>query len=195
MAKYFDADGNPVEGVLPPEEAKTLTESVAQKDKEAQELKEKLAKLENKDYNFKKLRDMTDEEVEKLSVVEKNLIERSEKLEEETRSWTQRQIDSHKADALAVLVGDDSELQKKVEFHYGRISDPAVTREEIAKKMREAYLLATGGSRQVIDPINRAASYSSNVPANNRKSSEFTQDQRDLAAKLGITDEDLKKVK
>jgi len=163
-----------------------------EKDTQVEELQKELTGLKNKEYNFKKLRDMTEDEKKELTTREVELIQRTEKLEEEQKSFSTRVVDGHKLDAFAVLAGDDAELLKKIQYHYERISDDATTRDEVNKKAKDAWLLANGGANAGIDPIARAAAYQSGhgvVKTGER----LTGDQRDLASKLGISDDDLKK--
>lgn len=163
-----------------------------EKDELVNELQKELAGLKNKDYNFKKLRDMSEDERQELTTKEMELIQRTEKLEEEQKTFATRVVEGHKQDAFAVLAGDDEELLKKMQYHYARISDDATTRDEVNKKAKDAWLLAKGGVNVGIDPIARAASYQSGrgvVKTDNK----ITGDQKDLAAKLGISDEDIKK--
>ena len=179
---------------IKPEESKEPDYKVLLEEKEAEiaEVKKKLETFENKDFNFKKLRDMTEDEKKKLSGKEEELLKRQEHLEEEQESWTGKIVEGHKGDALAVLVGDDEELRKKVIFHYDRIKDEATTKDEINKKMRDAYLLAVGKPVNQIDPIARAAAHYSGHGVV-KTGSKLTEDQKDLAAKLGINSDEIKK--
>ena len=191
--KYFDAEGNQVEGLKSPDEIKRVETDLAAKEAESEELKKQLATYANKDFNFKKLRDMTEDEMGRLSKVEKSLLERQEKLEEDSTSFKQRVIESHKNDSLAVLAGDDTELRKKIDYHYGRIIGDATTKDEIATKMREAYLLSTGGGHAGVDQLNRAAGFTSSGFVAPQKKGELSQDQKDLASHLGLSNDDITK--
>ena len=165
-------------------------ETIAQQEKDLTETKEKLTKLENKDFNFKKLRDMNDEEKGKLTEAEKALMNKQEELEENQTKFTETIVDGNKNEALAVLVGDDAEMRKKVLYNFDRIKGDAVTKEQISAKMREAHnMLGMQGSQ--INPINLAAgSYGDfgNISSDNKQ----TNVDGELAKKLGLDDDDLK---
>jgi chromosome segregation ATPase len=186
----YDEAGNAKE--VPTDEE--IAAQLGERDKKLNEVTEKLAKLENKDFNFKRLKDMTEQEREKLSAIEVDLKQRQEKLEDEQRSFVERQVNEHKNDALNVLAGDDKDLREKIEFHFSRIKDEAVTREEINKKMREAATLATGHA-----PDTRPSQLSSAMGLSGAgmrakpKDEEITPDLKDLGAKFGLTDEDYKR--
>ncbi len=163
-------------------------------DYEAQlvDVNEKLKKLENKAFNFKKLRDMNDEEKGKLSEAEKALMAKQEELEENQKTFQTTLEDSNKNEALAVLVGTDEEMKKKVLHNYGRIEGSAVTKDEINKKMREAVNMLGVSAPSGGNPVNMAAGFhgSDGSPTG---SSQPSKVDGDLAASLGITDEELKK--
>ena len=192
MTTLYDEEGNLMEGALDPTEVKTLQDNIKNKDEEISSVREKLAKLENKDYNFKKLRDMTKEEMEKLSGKEVELLKRQEKLEEEQKNFTDKVVNSYKDDALAVLAGNDKDLREKILFHYDRIKDDAVSKEEIQNKIKEAYLLASERAK-AINPLSAAMSYRGSPPNVKKGKEPVSEDQKDLARKLGINEEDLKK--
>jgi hypothetical protein len=181
---YYDENGNAIEGILSPEET-------AQLKTELSTVKESLAKLENKEFNFKKLRDMSNEEREKLTVTELELKKRQESLEEEQRTWKQQVVESHKDDALAVLAGDNEELRKKILLNYNRLKDEAVTKEQVAKKMKEAYLLSKERHADEIDPLSQALV--NGVPPKPKSSDRVSPELEDLAKKFGVSKEELTK--
>jgi len=57
----------------------------------------------------------------------------------------------HYNDTIKNLVGDDKDLLAKVELQYKRLADTASTKEEISKKINDAYILATGDVRSNVD--------------------------------------------
>lgn len=194
MAELFDSAGNLIEGALTADEVKAIQEKADGYVKELESVKEKLGKLENKDMNFKKLRDLTEAERQDLSAKDMELMKRQEKLEEDQRNFVDTQINSYKDEALAVLAGNNSDLRKKTEYHYGRLKDEAITREDIRMKMRDAYRLAQSDISGGPDPLTAAAGYSGGyAPSAKPSSAEFDSEQKDLARKLGLSDEDLKK--
>lgn len=188
--KLYDADGNEVEAFLP-DEVKPYQEKTELYEKELNETKEKLTKLENKDLNFKKLRDMTETEREKLTVTELELKKRQEVLEEQTQSFRQQVVQSHMDDALAVLAGDDDETRKKILLNYDRIKDEATTKDEVFKKMKDAYKLTKEGSN-ARNPLGAAMGSVGNAPT--RKEDKTMSDElKELASKMGINEDDLKR--
>ena len=170
-----------------------LQAQLAARDATIAETQVKLAKLENKDFNFnqvRKLAEMTEAERTALSAKDLEITQRQEFVETQMAELAKRQIDGHKADALNMFAGDDVELRKKMEHHYARIIDPATTREEISSKMREAFTLSTG--RSAAPDAFRTAVAATGGYSVPQKAVEISGEQRDLAQRLGITDADLK---
>jgi len=187
---YYDAEGKVVEGVVL---QASIDQQLTDKDTELKGIQDELKGYKNKDYNFKKFRDMTDDERSKLSERETELIQRTEKLEADQSSFTERVIEGHKNDALAVLGGDDKDLRDKILFHFDRLKDTAQTKDEVTSKMRDAYYMATGGKTDGIDPIARAAAHHTARGVAPKTGSKMTADQKDLASRFGINEDDLKK--
>jgi len=180
--ELYDVDGNPIQAFTP--------EEIAEKEKELETTKTELEKLKNKDFNFKKLRDMNEEEKAKLTGVELQLKQKQEELEENQKTFSQQIVDGNKNEALAVLVGDDEELRKKVLSNYDRIKGDAVTKEEINSRMREAYnMLGQFASKP--NPLLQAVNFSGGAGVV-KTPSKLNDDQKSLGKKLGLTDEDLK---
>jgi len=157
--------------------------------KELENTQAKLKKLENKDFNFKKLRDMTKEEKDKLTTTEMELKQKAEQLEENQQKFTEQLQSSYKNEAMAVLVGNDKDMQKKVLYNYNKLNSPDGTKEEVFSKMRDAYNML-GASNIGINPVNAAATH--HGPPSGFKQAGGTVDAG-LAKNLGITEEELKK--
>ena len=172
---------------------KEKKEKLAEYEKTLEETTSKLKKLENKDYNFKKLRDMSSEEKEKLSATEIELKKKQEELEESQASFQTTIVESSKNEALAVLVGDDKKIREKVLHNYDRIKGNAVTKDEINNRMRDAYNMLGVGAAKVSNPITAAAGFQGGAGVAN--SSAKTKIDPELASNFGITDEDLNNVK
>lgn len=180
----YNADGEVIEGVLPPEEVKTIQEQLA-------ETKSKLEKLENKDFNFRKLEQMTEDEKAKLTATELSLKQQQEKLEADQKAFTESFANEVKNDVLDSLVGEDTELRKKVELNFNRLKDAdnAKSRSEISKLMQEAYTLSVGG--RSANPINAAYNRSGSAPTRSSSSDKLSSDAIEVGKKMGLTEADM----
>lgn len=194
MAELYDAEGNLIQGALTADEVKAIQDKAEAAARELEDAKSKLSKLESKEFNFKKLRDLTEEERKKLSTKEIELMQRQEDLENKTKGFVESQITAFKDEALATLAGDNEELRKKTLFHFDRIKDEATNRDDIRRKMRDAYRLAQSDLSTSADPFAAAVGYSGGqAPTAKASTGEFNSDQKDLARKLGLSEDDLKK--
>lgn len=200
MGKFIDTEGNEVEAFTQAEldakidETKKAIEGeyapkLESVQKDLDDTKVALSKLQNKDFNFRKLEELNDEERKKLSAQELELMQRQEKLEKEQedfRKQSEEAIIKRKMDTETRLfkkyVGTDKELGEKVKFHYDRLTDKAETEEEIEKKLQDAIRLARPELK--VDPLTAAISSSGSYPANAQK--ELSEDQKDLANKLNL---------
>lgn len=156
---YYNDEGELVEGVLPPEEAKALQEKAAaleEKAKLAEELdaklkekEEELTKLANKDLNFKKLRDKSESEIEalktKMSEKDKLILTEVMDLRREKAEMENKVHERTKRDILTSMGVDENE-QKAIELalkEIGGLGD-AKTPDEIENRYRTAYIVAKG---------------------------------------------------
>lgn len=101
---------------------------------------EALKKFENKDLNFGNLRTQKEAAEKK---VEELTAQIDTKIDTAKKEVLESVLQDHYADTLKSLAGDDEELQKKIEFHYKRLADPASTKTDVTKKLTDAWVLAT----------------------------------------------------
>lgn len=193
MPKYIDEDGNEVEieGSLADLQAAAAAKAAAES--ELAKAKEQLAKKDDKEMNWKRLNSMTEDEMKKLSTKEVELMKRQEEIEERQRTLDQRQRDTYKSNALARFGVYDEEVRTKVLANYDRIKDEDATEEQIAAKMRDAITIATGTSPSSrMNPM-----FAGNAPLGVSHSpvppGKITGDVADLAAKMGISADEIKK--
>jgi hypothetical protein len=188
--EVYDVDGNPVEGLVP---LTQVEEAKAELQAKLDETNASLAKLQNKDFNFRKLEQMTEEEKNKLSATELSLKQQQEKLEEDQKAFITSSVSDIKTDAISRLAGDDEELKKKIEYNFARLkdADTAKSRQEISSLMQEAYTLSTGSSRMP-NPINAAVNHSGAGPAF-VPGTPISADAMSVGKSLGLSEEDIKK--
>lgn len=152
---YYDADGNAVEGVLSPDEAKAVQEKAAQADRYAEEL----SKLKEKDFNFSEYRRATEEQKEALlknfTEKEKGFVREIENTNKSNAELQKTLLEEHKEYVLRELSGGDEEYRKKIEETAKiKFGDEPLSK----KSMEERYLDAATlikGSRPQINPLNR----------------------------------------
>ncbi len=195
MGKFYDEEGNEVEG-LSKEEADKLAETKAnellsKKEEELKNLNNELDKLKGKDYNWEKLRKTVKEGKEQLSSKERALLEKQEELNSQFTELEKKNNEERLNRIIKDYV-DDEEGKKKLLFHYERIKDDAKDEDSIRKKVEDAYKLTHDGKspNSLLRGFNVRGS--SRAGDSNEKESEYSQN---LRQSLKIKDEDVKKYK
>ena len=141
-----------------------------------------LEKANGKETNFSALRKQKEAAEQKLSEFEQTF---KKEIAEIKGGLSNKDLEE-KAKQLA---RGDVELQKKILFHYNRIKDEVKSDEDISKKMADAYILSTGG----VNMIDRVGGSRGAPIYNNVKAADITPEAREVGAKLGVTEEDIKK--
>ena len=147
----INSEGNEVE-VFTPEEVQAEREAVLAQVKqekdaelnaaqaELQKANEKLGKFESKDLNFAKLREQKEDAESRVDKIKQDMEASLGKFKQEILEGVSK---DYYNETLGSLAGDDAELKKKIEFEYGRLNDPVNSKEDISKKLRDAYSHAT----------------------------------------------------
>lgn len=171
---------------ITPEEAAKLKETLAQlevKAKKADELeailKEKedqFNKLSNKEYNFGRLREKTEAEInemkEKMSVENRALLDEVVTLRTERDIERKKRFDEAKGSILEALSGGDEQLKTSIEAAEKDLTGEAITPKELEDRFRKAYILAKG-ERPKANPI--FSGYSSSYREPNEKKKNWTE--------------------
>jgi septal ring factor EnvC (AmiA/AmiB activator) len=172
--KYVDSEGKEVE-TLTPEEVTEMTE--------------KLKKLEEKDFNFSKLKskvksleDSFNKKEEGVEQKEKDLQEKEKQIREEL----QEKI-------IGELAGDDED-KKMIKYHYSRLMDEAGTADEIRKKVMTAKVLADA-EKPKSPPISdlNISNGSYNKPNSGVNKEKWDSEMVEFAKKFGLDEAKLKK--
>jgi oligoendopeptidase F len=118
------------------------------KSEEVTKLQDELEKLKGKDMNFANLRAQKEAAETKLADVLKGVDDKISTVKKDVLDGV---MQDHYQDTLKALVGNDKELAAKVELQYKRLADVATTKAEVAKKLNDAYVLATGVVSSALD--------------------------------------------
>jgi type VI protein secretion system component VasK len=223
MAELFDKDGNLVEAYTPDEvnaklddirkeaaeDAKTeLQDTMAEKDEQLADLQGKLAAAEadlageqNKDKNLGGQRKIIEGKEKVIEELTKKIADletnTNSKLDEIGRKEHEKMIITMIDD----LTDGDQELSAKVKFHFDNFKSidekdkkPEEIQKIIQERIKNAYTLATGGKTTPLSgPI--ISSAGGGKPTINESGEKINPEVQDLAHKLGVTDQDLKKHK
>ena len=189
--KVYDDDGNEFE--MPTKEEKEVLDKEREEAKtQLEEANKELKGLRDKKFNFKKLRDMSEEEKGKFDEKELALKQQIEEMQEGQESNKNKLEDNWKDKAIRSMVGSDEEMKKKILENYDALNIDAGTEYEIGDKMTKAYQLAYPGQTSP-SPFNTPNYGKTEAPeggkANQSKASKAFGD------KLGVSTEDRKKYK
>lgn len=142
---------------------------------------EKLGKLESKDFNFATLRKQKEDAESKIEKIAQEMGTKIEGVKKEILEGVSKDYFN---EVLGTLAGDDAELKKKIEFQYNRINDSPGTKEEISKKLRDAYTLATAtiDTPGAITPSVMSSGGAGKLQF--KKDNKFTPEEKAFAQKL-----------
>ena len=156
------------------------------KSEELTKAQDELKKFQEKDLNFGNLRTQKEAAEKKVEEILKGVDDKIGAVKKEVLEGV---LQDHYNDTIKTLAGGDAELQKKIEFHYKRLTDSASTKEEATKKLTDAFVLATKSD----DPgaLNASVISSGGVHRPNiKQSSPVTPELKGVGSKLGLTEED-----
>ena len=188
MSKQItDSTGADIEVFTPAEVAAqkeaALAEFKAQnpdQKEEIEKLQAELTKLKEKDLNFSNLRAGKDDLESKVKALQAEIDQKVSIAKKEVLEGVM--VDHYK-DTLRALAGDDADLQKRVEFEYKRLIDPAGTKDEVTKKLQDAWVLAT--KPEVSNALNSSVISSGGVARIQTKSNQsFTAEEKAFGQRL-----------
>lgn len=166
-------------------ELKAAAAKNAELEKLVQEKEAELAKLKDKDMNFQRFREKSEEEKkefrEKLSSEQKFLFDELNNLREERTTMQQSQLNSAKERVLASLAGEDKDLAKSIELQAGEFSGTPATPEELEKRFRNAYVIVKAAKPAVRPIYQYAPGFGSDEPGEGQEK-DFVKTPRGKAA-------------
>ncbi len=187
-----DDNGDPVEGALTPEQAKELQDKViaadavtakaAELEAQLKEKEEQLSKLNKKDFDYGRLRDKTDTEIDemkkKLSEKDKMILDSALRFEAKEKA----EFNEARRELLDALSGNDENKRKAIEAAEKDVVGDPKTKEELEDKLRKASILALGEAPKR-NPI--FSGYSSSYREPNETKTRFTDTDQGKASLKG----------
>jgi predicted small metal-binding protein len=200
---YYDKDGNEIEGLMTPAEVDakidTATSDVVKQYEEEKKATDALKAQEAADKAAVDKAGESGDKENNLAALRKKLEETQGQLKTATEAnegkW--KTVKEEKIGlAVSAVAGTDEELAKKVKHHLSSTLSamPEDTQEQIKAKVTAAYKLSSDAPLRV-DPLsfalggtNRGVDVKSGAAAK-----PFTETEKVIGNKLGISDEDYKK--
>jgi len=218
MSEFFDESGNKVEAytaeeiaqkleeerleaieetnVARQDEIDVLNQTLEEKEKALTEAQEYLVKEKDKDKNLGGQRKVIESKENEIGDLKKEIEQikqdsqlRLTEIEQKTKENT---INSF----LDKISDGNKELKEKIKFHYDNFKGEPKNEEEMTERVKNAYILATGGqpaiklTGEVISGAGGAPEANVNIPEG-----KINPEAVPLAHKMGVTDQDLKKHK
>ncbi len=151
---------------------------------------EELTKAKDKDINFSNLRKQKEAAEKKISEITAEIDTKINSVKKEVMEGF---LKDHYNETLKNLAGDDEDTKKKIELHYKRLADPASTKEEIANKLRDAWLLATKPEPADASNLSVFSSGAVRKPTFKSQENKLSTEERAMLGKFGISDKDIEK--
>ncbi|MFA5340683.1 MAG: hypothetical protein WC332_02795 [Clostridia bacterium] len=187
MPKYYyknDGDEENVHEVEISIEPSKLKDTFDTLTKEKAELEERVKKYENKDMNFAKFRESTEEEkknmMSKFSEEKRDIYNNLSELKDKLSDIEKQDKEGTKNQVLNSLALGDEELKKQLDESYQKslmFGGEPKTKEEVITRMQEAYRYLKGTT----PPVNPLNSYVPNTAVFEAKSTDFTQTEKGKA--------------
>ena len=218
MAEFFDEQGNKVEAFTAEEvadkleeerlaaiedansarqdEIDELTKTLEEKEQALAEAQEALDKEKDKDKNLggqRKIIESKEEEIKKLKEDLANTKTEITQVKEEVT----KKIGEEKINNMIDKISEGSnELKEKIKFYYDNFKGEPQDDKEITERLKNAYILATGGQSSVkLTGEMISGTGEPPIPKTEIPQSKISEEAISLAKKMGITDQDLKKHK
>jgi len=187
---YFNEDGEEVKFPGTPESIKKLLDEsnteILAKEKE-------LKGLRDKDFNFKRVKNMSVEEKAKFDEKELVLKQQIEDLQDGQDKTKNQLVENWKDKAIRSMVGSDEELKKKIIESYETLNIEANTEFEIGDKVVKAFLSTGLAPVGVSNPLT-TASHGVSASPDTEKGIE-SKASKEFGNKFGLTADDKKKYK
>jgi DNA repair exonuclease SbcCD ATPase subunit len=139
---------------------------------------EQLLGLKDKDMNFSNIRKELKDKEDQIKLLKQDIEDKVSSAKKEILEGVMK---DHYLETLKTLSGGDKELADKIEFQYKRLGDTASTKEEIFKKLKDAFVLASGGGSGVSSSVFSSGGVS---PLKVDKTEKLNDAEKEVLAKL-----------
>lgn len=150
---------------------------------------EALQKLQDKDFNFTKLRNQSGKVTDETA---KALQDQIAALNEKVELVAAQPKNDVKADFIKLHVGENKEEVDKFEYYYKKLGADATNKEDVLKASQEALALTRGGN---VQPDMASGILSVGASGNYRNSAPtvVSDEAKAIGRELGVTEDDRKK--
>jgi len=216
MAELFNEQGEKVEALTPEEVEQKLNEAREQAIEETNRLRQEeiddlSLQMESRNEDLEKARQELEvekskdknlagqgriikEKEKKIDELEVKHKELEEKLNQRINEVEQKGKEKTISGMIQELSGGDKDISTKIRFYYDSFKGEPADEKEIQDRIQNAYTLATGG--KPISPLTGSAiSSGGGMPVINPSGEKVSPEVQDLAHKMGVSDQEMKKHK
>jgi alanyl-tRNA synthetase len=162
------------------EENPDKSDELTKLEEELEKAKQELEGFKDKDMNFANMRNKISEKEKEAKDLKVSIDEKINTVKKEILEGVMK---DHYNDTLEKLVGNDKELKEKVELQYKRLADTASTKVELSKKLNDAFVLATGETKESFDN-SVFSSGSAGAKIQSKSEEKFSSEEQELLNKL-----------
>lgn len=161
-------------------------------------LQEELKKLQEKDFNFGKLREGREADQKRIEELTTQIAQFGQtittKVTEEVQKGRKKELDDARTAFLDTAAANDPEYRKKLELEYAKLSGyPETTPDEIATRIAHAATIVSGVQMRFSNGAFSSSGAGAPPKSPAGPSGPVPQAVSDVAKKMGFTDEQIKK--
>lgn len=176
------------------EEVDDLSLQMQSKDEELVKAKKDLEVELSKEKNLSGQGRIIKDKEKKIDELEVNYKKLEEKLDQRLNDIEVKNREKMVGNMVQELATGDKDMATKIRFYYDSFKGDPADDNEIQQRVQNAYTLATGG--KPVSPLSGAAISSvGGMPMINPTGEKLSDEARDLAHKMGMTDQELKRHK
>jgi uncharacterized protein (DUF3084 family) len=176
------------------EEIDDLTLQVQDREEERKRIEAELLKEKDKDKNLGGQRRVIEAKEKEIDELTKKIDNYKTEIDKKIGDIEGRGKEKTITEMIMGVAEDNKELADKIRFWYESFKGEPASEEETKQRIQNAYTLATGGKRANIMSGSLMSSAGS-LPVINPSGEKLSPDVQDLAHKMGINDQSLKKHK
>jgi len=185
--KLLNENGEEVEA-FPAEQVEAVLKEKGELETKLKEATDALSKSDEKDKDFKSLREAKEK-------VEGELSEFKQKYDKDVSELKGAELTTHKTKLIDVFADSDKNTKEKIEYHLKNslTGMPETTKEQLDEKIKHAYVLATGQRdddkiNSIVSSLGKGSEIKANLDG-------IKPDLREIGKKFGLKDEDWENAK
>lgn len=176
------------------EEVDDLSLQIEAKDREREQARQELEVEKSKEKNLAGQGRIIQNKEKKIDELEANIKKMKEEVDQRINGVEAKSREKMVNSMINELSGNDKDMTNKIKFYFDSFKGDPADDNEIQQRIQNAYVLATGA--KPTSPLSGAVmSSAGGMPVINPIGEKLSDDAKDLAHKMGLTDQELKRHK